>query len=306
MSLKSKITGSTAADKEFQQIIKGILPPKELFYTSSGNLPFSTQNEARVPYMLSNPYDATVVGTAFDYLARVIIAKNIKQNKNGAYCNLVAENGLNVLKKLVEPQEFKGLQQKFSNGIGLFEKYVFDENVSIKEIVPTACYLAKLEHIKRSGIPPQNIQKSLLDNTENEIIQDLENLCSVFIDTFIDSNIVNASSVVVFNPTFGMPSFHCGGADADIFIDGTLYDFKTSKDSGYKWQEIAQIIGYYLLNCLATLIDDPFAHLIDYEIEKLALYKARYGEIVYFDVCRLDESRLSDTVNTLKSYFELE
>jgi hypothetical protein len=101
-----------------------------------------------------------------------------------------------------------------------------------------------LETVARSGLPPVDINISLIEDTDNEIINDLRALCNVFKDKFINSGIFKENEDVVFNPHFGVVvSLHVGGADADIFINGTLYDFKCTKSRGYSWTECAQIVG---------------------------------------------------------------
>ncbi|WP_162309362.1 hypothetical protein [Cohnella abietis] len=93
--------------------------------------------------------------------------------------------------------------------------------------------MASLETVARSGLPPMDIEKSLIDDTDIKIINDLKLLCEVFQSKFINAGIVKENSNVVFNPRFGIVSMFCGGADADIFIDDTLYDFKCTKSRGY-------------------------------------------------------------------------
>ena len=51
----------------------------------SGKIPFSKEYTEKFPYNLDVPYDSTLVGTAFDYLARFEIARNIDNNKQSAY-----------------------------------------------------------------------------------------------------------------------------------------------------------------------------------------------------------------------------
>jgi len=96
MSLTSMLKGKTERDQHFQSILRNLINTKPPFYTRSGREPFSKEYEELVPYSLSSPFQASLVGTGFDYLARFIIAKNInnKQDKKTAYSNLVAEKGL--------------------------------------------------------------------------------------------------------------------------------------------------------------------------------------------------------------------
>lgn len=78
--------------------------------------------------------------------------------------------------------------------------------------------------------------------------------------------------------------------DGDIIIDGTLFDFKSEKNVGFKWQEVAQLLGYFLLNEIPLDVsnagdiyftDHSYHHL---EINRIAFYRARYGEIEYIDL----------------------
>lgn len=49
-------------------------------------------------------------------------------------------------------------------------------------------------------------------------------MCDVFQERFIPT--INSSSKIIYNPNFGVASAFVGGADGDVIIDGTLYDFK--------------------------------------------------------------------------------
>lgn len=119
---------------------------------------------------------------------------------------------------------------------------------------------------------------------EDEIFDDLVILSDVFQNKVIDSGLVTENSIVVYNPSFGRASKLCGGADADIYIDGTLYDFKCTKKVGYVWNEVAQILGYYLLDNISKKNNDPDNKLGKYKIDRIAFYRARFGEIEYYDI----------------------
>lgn len=305
MSLKSKITGNDPADKEFQRIVRQALPSKTGFRTLSGNNPFTTQCSCQAPYTLSKSYYASVVGTAFDYVARIIIAGKITDNKDSVFSNLVAAGGLRTLQHTVGGKEFRRLNDKYDDAIKILKSYVYKKEGDIEDLLSHACFLARLEHINRSGMPPQDIQKSLLGREEDEILADLFKLCDMFITKFINNSLINSKSTVVFNPRFGLASICCGGADADIYVDGTLYDFKTSKTNAYSWKEAAQIVGYYLLNRVSVLIDDVTASLLNYPIERLAMYRARYGEIEFVEITDLNPDLIEQATEELKTYFGL-
>ncbi|MDQ7860322.1 hypothetical protein RCO48_02400 [Peribacillus frigoritolerans] len=75
MSLTSKID----KDKAFKEILLSVEPNKDDYYTLSKNEPFSEQYNLYAPNNLSNPQsDSKLVGTAFDYLARLRIGQFIK------------------------------------------------------------------------------------------------------------------------------------------------------------------------------------------------------------------------------------
>lgn len=67
------IKGKSDEDKALQSVLKNIIPKKDEFYTLSGHDAFSSSYHTHVPYKLTNNYYSSVVGTAFDYMARLII-----------------------------------------------------------------------------------------------------------------------------------------------------------------------------------------------------------------------------------------
>lgn len=80
MSLTSLLGGSRPNEKEFKAILREILPDKITFKTISGKKAFSKKEyEALVPYTLVNHNNAQTIGTAFDYLARIMIARVAKK-----------------------------------------------------------------------------------------------------------------------------------------------------------------------------------------------------------------------------------
>jgi len=322
MSLKSILTGSSEADKAVQNAIRRNLPNKEVFATVYGQIPFS-KYEILVPYELPKTADAGIVGTTFDYLARAMIAQPLEENKENSLLGLKALNGLERIAKKITEKELKILQNKYTNVLVDFIDYVYsnyapipnniiekcrqeefnawskylnkasyssyEPNSDINKLISGAYYFAKLEQVYRTGgMLPNDGVSSLIKEPGEELIQDISNLCKVFKQRFVEGGLVYPDSVVIFNPSFGIASYACGGADADVYIDGVLYDFKTSKKTGYSWQETAQLVMYYYLNKIVSSLEEPdmpevSAQLAEYKIYKLAFYKARFGEIEYFN-----------------------
>lgn len=312
MSLSSLLNGSNPNQKEFQAILKEIIPNKKSFKTNSGKEPFSkTEYETLVPYSLLNNYQSSVVGTAFDYLARVMLARVVKKNREQSYTRLVAELGFMKLSDHFlqnHPSIESKINKKLKNTINNLKAFTNNKK-DINELALDACFLAKLEHVLRSGLPPADLfEDSFFDDPADEIIQELVLLCGVFQEKFV-STIVSPTSEIIYNPDFRPASAFVGGADGDVMIDGTLYDFKTAKSIGYKWQEVAQIVGYFLLNDLSLdvnnaddnyFIDESYQHL---DINRIAFYRARYGEIEYIDISYFDKKLIETTKKKLAAYF---
>jgi hypothetical protein len=78
------------------------------------------------------------------------------------------------------------------------------------------------------------------------------------------------------NPTFGDSSKDIGGADADIIIDDTIIDIKTTKYSKFEKEYFRQLIGYYLLNVREC---NKYG-----KINNLGIYFSRYGLLFKFPI----------------------
>ena len=342
MSLSSKLAGKNFEDKELQKILKEILPKKEQFKTVSGREAFSTNTVDKAPYNLSNKYYSSLVGIAFDYLARFTVAHIITENKEKAYLNLVSDSALNILKKSLEDKLYKNIEEKYIEGLVMVMEYIhiqggklqdkdfmkhindfvfkayikFIKKVSwenywinkeykmdIEELIKYTCFLAKLEQITRSGMLPEN-PNTLLDDIEQEIIVDIKQLYDIFVKNF--TNIVYTDSLVIFNPKFGeLSSLLVGGADADIYIDGTLYDLKVKKYNGYKWQDVAQLVGYYILSLITIIFKEENSELSKYPITRLAFYKGRKGEVEYIDVKDIGSKNIISALKKLDKLWSL-
>lgn len=311
LSLTSMLKGRSDTAKEFQQIIRRALPTKELFQTITDRPAFSRKDYiAYAPYNLKKHYNASLVGIAFDYLARIIIAQKVELNKEASYEDLTGEYAIPILERVLEtkPRVVKKVKKRVEKCKKNFKR-VTQNKIHVKEVIVDACFLAKLEAIARTGIPPLDLlEPSFFNKPEDEIVNDLLQICEVFNTTFLP--LVHADSKVYYNPNFGIASGLVRGADADIIIDGTLYDFKTGKPIGYKWQDIAQVLGYYLLNEIMhdmSEVDDDkdekdYPHSII--ISRLAIYRGRYGEIEYVNVNQLDKDLLKEAKQEMINYFD--
>lgn len=290
MSLNSKLLGKTERDIEFKNVLLSVAPNKIDYYTLSGNNVFSNEYVLKIPNNLSVTRDSMLLGTAFDYLARFRIAKYIK-SKN-VTSDLMAHQGINKLKDVPNINEY--FCNKYLPWVEKVEKVVMGK-APLAQLYEIAVRLAMLEQVARARINPNTVN---LDNLFNDpvpadVINELEMMIQLFEEKFMIPEVIKKNSSVSFNPHFGVSSLLVEGADADVYINGTLYDFKTTQDHLLKKKDNLQMIGYYLLDEFSYYAGSEEFEFGDYHsVDRVAFYKARYGEIEYYDVHKHFSSEL--------------
>ena len=134
MSLTTLING------EFKDFFKEVIPSKKEFKTFSGKSAFSKEYVQYAEYKLKNPYNSTIVGTAFDYLARWTIAKNINGIKEDSYSKLIAEHGLKYCERAAKrDKKYNIIQKKYDDGIKNVERFV-NESSNGTDIIKIAIF----------------------------------------------------------------------------------------------------------------------------------------------------------------------
>lgn len=308
MSLTTYLKGITQKEKKFCSIIKRIQPSSSEFSTLTNKPAFSKSLNIKVPYKLDYSYQAMRVGTAFDYLARFQVAQVIRNNKEKVYINMVAENFFILFgRNRIEEKLLNNLKVEFEKAIETIKGFIYSDKEIDKTIIYYANYLAKLEQCSRSLMLPKNGAESLLNDVEENIENDLFKLCITFKECFVEK-IVSRESIVIFNPKFGKCSFLVGGADADLYVDGTLYDFKVTNKYNYKGKDIQQIMAYYLFQQMNLKFNDYSSSFVPrykepLEITKVGIYLARYGEINYIDVSYIDEATKEKCIEDIIKLF---
>lgn len=200
----------------------------------------------------------SLVGTAFDYLLRFYL--KLLNSNTVDKGHWVAETAVEVL------ASYSSLRAKA-------EKIVSQAKVRVAnflktgqindELIESALLLGGLDPIFRAGVGHENIGL-----VYNEDVQDVKNLISI-----IEPSIFKASKICLLNPTFGAASFMVGGADADLVVDDTIIDIKTTKNLELKSEDFHQLLGYYTLHEISG-IGEITPKL---EIKKVAIYYARYA-----------------------------
>ena len=290
--------------KDFTTYLKLSRPDDELYKTVSKKKPFSTEYQIKVPYSLYSTSFASVVGTAFDYLARFMIARLIENNKEEVLDNLAAERGIECFNSI--EQEF--INEKFEYYLEELERYIYGDNeVTLKDVTMMSCFLARLEHAARTKWIPNEETIKYLHKEDKEVLKEVNMMGVVFYDDFIMKGMVKGKSEVVFNPTFGVCTEKLKGADGDIYIDGVLWDFKTTKSNIKKTEDFTQMWQYLVYDKVCKLYSDDTYSLKNKEIKALAFYKARFGEIEFLKIKEINTKQLfavSRTIISMLTYID--
>lgn len=282
MALTTLIKGTTPKDKAFKDILLSVMPHKQDYYTLSGKQAFSAEYRFQAPPIEMIRSHTGLVGTAFDYLARFRISQFLKTDDG-----LRGLVGFSANAYIIRQFPKYNIEPSMT-WVKELEAFIKKPSAPIENVLEIAVHLAKLEHYARARTPlnEEFVRYLLLEPAPAEVLADLKQLMTVFEENFMVPDIIKKKSKVVFNPNFGTASLLVRGADADIFIDGTLYDFKTSKQNGMTRNENLQMVGYYLLNefAIATWSDMYGYRYSHMDIQRVAFYKARFGEV---EVCNI-------------------
>jgi hypothetical protein len=86
-----------------------------------------------------------------------------------------------------------------------------------------------------------------------------------------------------------------GGADADLILDDTLIDVKTTKHFKLEWVAFYQLIGYVLLARVGGVNGN---HTRGRAVQRIGIYYARYGRLVAWGIhSLLTQTRLRNAEN---------
>ncbi len=158
--------------------------------------------------------------------------------------------------------------------------------------------LAFMEEVYRTGRPDGqlatggfNDYKSLLALPESHWIDDMRELSWRFYDC--QNHLISLPHSL--NPKFEGSS-DVGGADADLIVNGTLIDIKTTKKREIKPEWVWQLLGYVLLD-----------YTDSHQIGGISLYMARQGILFEWgleDAFRELSPGVPPDIETLRSQFK--
>lgn len=256
---------------------------------------FNIKKELLFPPLTKNYME---VGVAFDYLFRFGLKRN---NPKAVERMWVAESALRDMpgftldlvtgKSYFEPDWEISIYEHTGHKSLMERKYRISERANriileaksrynrflksgrlTKNLIKSAIFLARLDGKVRSGVPSEKLD---LDNVDEKDITDLRNLIKG-----VNWDGLKAREICLLNPTFGEASRLVGGADADVVIDDTLIEIKTTIKWDFKRDYFSQLIGYYCLYCIDGIGGSPKKH----KIKNFAIYFSRQAYLHFLPI----------------------
>ena len=229
--------------------------------------PLPAKKELLVQPLTEN---ASLVGTAFDYLLRFYLQRlnpNAKTRKWVA-AQAVFDDDDPEIDYSVPPICRKVLEKAISG----HKRYLQDGKIDDRLLRSVLC-LAKLDVLYRREV--EDSFYDTLGKTDGKDVRDLRRLISL-----VQPEMFRAKNICCLNPIFGRASKLVGGADADIVIDDALIEIKTSKHFRVERSYFNQLVGYYILFRIGGIEGVPKGH----QINSLGIYFSRHRHLWLFDV----------------------
>jgi hypothetical protein len=202
-----------------------------------------------------------LAGTAFDYLLRFYLQKLNRRAKARTW---IAESGLALLCMSCSPSEARKAKRIVDAAKIQLDAFLRSKSKRPpRQLIETTAKLARFDVIYRIGL----VDPQLFARVPKRLVDDLEAMLAL-----VRPRYFRAQRRCILNPTFGVASRLVGGADADLVIDDSLIDVKTSKHLTFERAIFNQVIGYYVLSHIGGLDGCSRAG-----IKHVGVYYARYG-----------------------------
>jgi hypothetical protein len=218
---------------------------------------FQVRAEIKAP-PLTTSYGWT--GTAFDYAMRFYLQKINPSAKVRRW--LAEESAFLVVRSRSETARTKKrvlrIIEAAKDCVRSYLKGRRDAKPDT-ELIRAAVDLAQLDLVYRIGLLD-------LRPINNMMVEDISNMLAL-----VRPEEFRAKRTCVLNPTFGAASELVGGADGDLFIDGTLIDIKVNKHLEMGRDVFNQIFSYFCLSCIGG-VDGCRGR-----VSCIGVYFARYG-----------------------------
>jgi len=254
---------------------------KEIFNEEFSKPIIKYKKEMLIGKETENP---TIVGTAFDYVARFAI-EYLNKDKNVITNMWIAEKY--VEKSVLSRRDKIDLGNIIINVKHLKAEYLLTGEMTT-ELIAGAILLAKIDLMHRA---PRSGVVIYTEISEADVMKIFK-----LYNKFMEFD-WRAKNVVYLNPSFDNILTSVGLADADVIIDDTLIEIKTVTQTGMSRQTFDQLMGYYLLSEVGGINKDKHQN----KINKIAVYSARYGDFIIIDLRDVfDKGRLSEIIKQIE------
>lgn len=282
-------------NREIKKFLDDTVPDISKFKSARYKKAFDENRINISPVVYDMSSESALAGTAFDYLARFEVAKKLDSEQSKRISlQVLASKGLDEIWLQGYKKYYWKYKKLLNKSLYYIAKYITNEEIDFEEVIKACIYLAKFDQFYRHNF----IKLTEFELTNQKMIDDLKNMDEAFKNWFVRI-IVQKDSIVYFNP-----SFDCyRGADADIVIDDTLYDFKSGHYFGYQKVETEQIWAYYLMHEV-DILDNSIYESANVEINNIALYRVRCCDCDYIKLKDIKKYKnlVFDFKNLLKKY----
>ncbi|ADN36792.1 hypothetical protein Mpet_2044 [Methanolacinia petrolearia DSM 11571] len=222
------------------------------------------------------------IGTAFDYLLRFKIEA---ENENVITQPWVAYNSLYDLNSEEDLKEKERIEKRLAKVEKVYRSFL-KKKIVTEKLIKCSLDLTKLDSIYRAGYTYEELDFKI----DSKDIEDLDNLISG-----VPEGLLKDNRICILNPTFGLASYLIRGADADLYIDNTLIDIKTTKNPDFSKSHFYQLLGYVLLHNLGQKY---MKNCIKPEI--LSFFNENFGS---YDMPESTKIFLNETIERIGIYF---
>ncbi|RYY96956.1 MAG: hypothetical protein EOO11_12190 [Chitinophagaceae bacterium] len=248
------------------------------------------------PVVPSSSPNTSLIGTAFDYLLRFALQRRFPLAVAREW---VAETGLRTFSARIQrkPTQLLAARKTIDTATRAIHQAKLAHADYLKhgelsnDLLQAVLRLAQVDLLSRSGILPKWFGVVNLHD-----MKELRRLMDV-----VPWNNITPQHRCILNPTFGHASALVGGADADILIDDSLIEIKTTKNGAFSREHVRQLAGYYVLHLVGGIDGAPAVEAIEY----LGVYSARYGRIIRVPVLEVVPSSSTHEIANLFQDFSM-
>jgi hypothetical protein len=221
---------------------------------------------------------AGFIGTAFDYMARFLIARDLTNGLRDATYHVdvhdtgwVAEQSLAIMEgdgrwRRAVPRWTKIVDHAKI----LQDEFVAGREMSLVKVARCCQCLGALDLLTRIGYFKADFWPT--DDATDELIQ----LSSLFDPLAV----LRPRRICVLNPCYPQAA-GIGGADGDIAVDASITDIKTTQEMGISSDQLRQVSGYAVLQSRGGCsLGGGLVH--DELPEEVGIYFSRFGRLVSF------------------------